>query len=212
MSATTGARARNAAVWKRAIGLGVVGGIVAAIVMAMFAMIAAATYQGTGFFTPLYHIGSSLGGAAPMEAMEASMEQAQSGDLLTWFTGPALTGALLHMMAGMMWGAVFGLLVAVMRIPRAFVVPTGVAFGIAVMVVMSFVVLPVMASLFGSGDPIRNMPSMVGWATFTAEHALFGLVVGVMALNLGTRTIDVTFGAHEGGGQSTGRRTHERVT
>jgi hypothetical protein len=112
----------------------------------------------------------------------------------------------------MIWGAVFGLLVAVMRIPRAFVVPAGVAFGIAVMVVMSFVVLPVIASLFGSGDPIRNMPSMVGWATFTAEHALFGLVVGVMALNLGTRTIDVTFGAHEGGGQSTGRRTHERVT
>jgi Na+/citrate or Na+/malate symporter len=147
-----------------------------------------------------------------MEAMEASMEQAQSGDLLPWFTGPALTGALLHMMAGMTSGALFGLLVAVMRIPRAFVVPTGVAFGISVMVVMSFVVLPVMASLFGSGDPIRNMPSMVGWATFTAEHALFGLVVGVMALNLGTRTIDVTFGAHEGGGQSTGRGTHERVT
>ncbi len=72
--------------------------------------------------------------------------------------------------------------------------------------------LPVMASLFGSGDPIRNIPSMVGWATFTAEHALFGLVVGVMALNLGTRTIDVTFGAHEGGGQSTGRGTHERAT
>jgi hypothetical protein len=77
-----------------------VGGIVGATVMAMFAMIASATYQGTGFFTPLYHIGSSLGGAAPMEAMKTSMEQAQSGDLLTWFTGPALTGALVHMVAG----------------------------------------------------------------------------------------------------------------
>jgi len=73
MSATTAGTGRTE-VWKRGIGLGVAGGIVAAIAMAMFAMIAAATYQGTGFFTPLYHIGSSLGGAAPMEAMKASME------------------------------------------------------------------------------------------------------------------------------------------
>ncbi len=212
MSGTSAASRQTGPNFKRAIGVGAVGGAVAAIVIAMFAMIAAATYQGSGFFTPMYHIGSSLGGAAPMGAMKASMEQAGSGDLLALFTGPALTGALIHMVTGIMWGAVFGLLVAAMRIPRAFIVPAGVAFGIAVMVVMSFVVLPVTASLFGSGDPIRNMPSMVGWATFTAEHALFGLVLGIVALNLGTRTIDVTSEADDGGGQSTGRKTHERVT
>ena len=209
MSATTAGTGRTE-VWKRGIGLGVAGGIVAAIAMAMFAMIAAATYQGTGFFTPLYHIGSSLGGAAPMEAMEASMEQAQSGDLLTWFTGPALTGALVHMVAGMMWGAVFGLVVAVVRIPRGAVAPAGVAFGIVVMVVMAFVVLPVMASLFGSGDPIRNMPSMVGWGTFTAEHALFGLVVGMTTLSLGTRTIDLPSEPHAVSGHSA-ERTHQHA-
>lgn len=186
MSATTGVPRRNDYPWKSALGLGVLGGIVGAIVMAMFAMIAAATYQGTGFFTPLYHIGSAFGGSASMEAMQASMEQAQGGDPLTWFTGPALTGLIVHMVAGMMWGAVFGLLLAGLRIAKPAVAPAGVAFGIAVMVVMGFVVLPVIASLFGSGDPIRNMPSMVGWATFTAEHALFGLLLGMTTLRLGT--------------------------
>lgn len=210
MSAATAASGRDASTWKGAIGRGAAGGAIAGIAMAMFAMIAASTYQGTGFFTPMYHIASSLGGSASMEAMQSSMEQAQSGDLLAWFSGPALTGMLVHMVAAMMWGALFGLLVAAARIPRGTVIPAGVAFGIAVMLVMGFVVLPVMASLFGSGDPIRNMPSMVGWGTFTAEHALFGLVLGMVTLNVGTRTIDVTSGADAGSARP-GARIHERA-
>lgn len=185
MSAATG---RDTTSWKRAIGLGVLGGIVGATGMAMLAMIAAASYQGTGFFTPMYHIASSLGGGASMDAMKTSMGQAQAGDVMSLFTAPALTGLAVHMATGMMWGALFGVLLAVMRIPRALVVPIGVAYGIAVMLVMAFVVLPVTAGLFGSGEPIRNMPSMVGWGTFAAEHALFGFLVGVTTLSLATQT------------------------
>ncbi|MGK2854021.1 MAG: hypothetical protein ACSLE3_07970, partial [Microbacteriaceae bacterium] len=42
------------AVWGAAAGAG------ASLVMAMYAMVAALTYQHTGFFTPLYHIASTL--------------------------------------------------------------------------------------------------------------------------------------------------------
>lgn len=47
-----------------------------------------------------------------------------------------------------------------------------------VMVIMSFVVLPITARIFDSGPPIENMPEMVGWGTFTAEHLLYGFVLG----------------------------------
>jgi hypothetical protein len=47
------------------------------------------------------------------------------------------------------------------------------------MIVDSFVVLPIAASLFGGGTPISDMPQMVGWATFTIEHAIYGFVVGL---------------------------------
>jgi hypothetical protein len=45
---------------RRIVTVGAVGGALGAIVMAMYAMIAAATYQHTGFFTPLYHIASPI--------------------------------------------------------------------------------------------------------------------------------------------------------
>ena len=45
---------------RRIVTVGAAGGALGAIVMAMYAMIAAATYQHTGFFTPLYHIASPI--------------------------------------------------------------------------------------------------------------------------------------------------------
>ncbi len=160
--------------------------------MAMLAMIPASTYQGTGLFTPMYHIGSAFGGGAALEAMMTSMEQAEGGDAVTWSLGPAISGLAIHMVAGMMWGALFGLLVVGLHIGRRAIVAAGVAYGAAVMFVMAFIVLPVLASVSGSGDPIRNMPSMVGWGTFTAEHVLFGLVFGLTTVGLGRKMIDLT--------------------
>jgi hypothetical protein len=55
-------------------------------------------------------------------------------------------------------------------------------FGIVTVLVMSWAVLPAVAELFESGDPISDMPSMVGWGTFTVEHLIFGLVLGVTVM------------------------------
>ena len=38
--------------------LGVLGGVLGAVVMAMYAMVVSATVKDAGFFTPLYHIAS----------------------------------------------------------------------------------------------------------------------------------------------------------
>ncbi|MDZ4268708.1 MAG: hypothetical protein U1D00_23980, partial [Mycobacterium sp.] len=72
MSSTTTAHSEIKAGFGRTLIVGAVAGVIGSLAMAMFAMIAAATYQHTGFFTPLYHIGSLL---LDPSTMMASMEQ-----------------------------------------------------------------------------------------------------------------------------------------
>ena len=151
--------------------------------MAMFAMVAAATYQGTGFFTPLYHIASSL---IDPTTMMLSMEAAASGDAFTFSAGPAAVGVMLHLLTGAFWGAIFGLIVSTGRLNGWIGLLGGIVYGLAVMVVMAFVALPVIAEVFGGGDPISDMPRLVGWGTFTIEHAIYGAVLGVWPLVKGS--------------------------
>ena len=167
--------------------MGLLAGIVGAAAMAMFAMTAAATYQGTGFLTPLYHIGSAFGSQESVGAMSASMDQAMEGDLFHFTVGPAALGTAIHFITGAGWGLLFGLLVRAIHLTRSTVVPAGVVFGILAMLVMSYGVLPAVASLFESGPAIRDMPSMVGWGAFSAEHAIFGLPLGLVGLSIPPR-------------------------
>jgi hypothetical protein len=154
-------------------------GVVAAAVMGVFAMIASATYHDTGFFTPLHHIASAL--IAP-DAMMRSMEAGMAGDTFAVSPGPAVLGLALHLHTGAFWGAIFGLIVATgwLRGVGGFV--AGVVYGLAVMVVMAFVALPVIASIFGGGEPISDMPRLAGWGTFAIEHAIYGAVLGLWPL------------------------------
>lgn len=160
----------------RAIVLGAVAGVVASLVMAMYAMIAA-WEAGTGFFTPLYHIASLV--AAP-DAMMSSMEAAGAGDDFRFVLGTGLLGAVIHMMTGAGYGALFGLAVSWLQ-PRTLVMAgLGLVYGAIVFAVSAFVALPVAAAVFDAGDPIRNMAEMAGWGTFFVEHLLFGLVLGLL--------------------------------
>ncbi len=152
-------------------------GMVASLAMAAVAMMAAATYQGSGFFTPLYHIASTL--ISP-ETMMTSMDRAGSGSLFFFAFGPAVLGAVIHMMIGAMYGAVFAMAATAMRLDRRMLVAGGAAWGVLVFAISSFLALPLAASLFGSGDQISHMASMVGYPTFLAEHVVFGLALGLL--------------------------------
>ncbi len=162
-----------AAVWGAAAGVG------ASLVMAMYAMIAAATYQDTGFFTPLYHIASTF--AAP-DTMMTSMQHAMAGDLFTFSFGPAVLGAMIHMMVGAMYGAMFGVGARLLRLQGPVLVAAGAVWGLVVFAVSAWIGLPIAASVFGGGDPIRNMASMVGYSTFVIEHLIFGVALGMLLL------------------------------
>jgi hypothetical protein len=176
---TTPSISRSTSVPWGHVGTGAVLGAGAAIVMAIFAMIAAATYQGTGFFTPLYHIASSV---LDPSAMMRSMEAAGTGDNFVFSAGPALVGFSLHLLTGAFWGAIFGLIVSTGQLRGVVGLIAGIFFGLAVMVVMAFVGLPVIANVFNGGEPISDMPRLAGWGTFTIEHAIYGAVLGLWPL------------------------------
>jgi uncharacterized membrane protein YagU involved in acid resistance len=156
---------------------GALWGVIAAAVMAMYAMIAGATYLGSGFFTPLYHIASSV---TEPKAMMTSMQSAMEGQGDFYFTmGPAAVGMLIHLATGAVYGILFALIARALRLSGAVAFGTGMIFGVGVLLFSSFVGLPVAAALFDGGDPIADMPKMVGWTTFTIEHVIFGAVLGL---------------------------------
>ncbi|MGD9620750.1 MAG: hypothetical protein AB7G47_10495 [Mycolicibacterium sp.] len=163
----------------RTVIVGAVAGVIASMVMAMFAMVAAATYQHTGFFTPLYHIGSLF---IDPSTMMTSMEQAMAGSNFYFSFGPAVVGAIVHMMVGAMYGVLFALIVRAAKLKGTLLVGAGMFYGIAVFAVSAWIGLPLAAAIFSAGDPIANMASMVGYGTFVAEHIMFGVAAALVLL------------------------------
>ena len=160
-----------------AVRAGVLWGVVGALVMAMYAMIAGLTYLGSGFFTPLYHIASSI---IEPGAMMTSMQKAMEGQTNFHFAfGPAAVGMIVHLIVGAAYGVGFAVVARSMSLDRAAAVVAGAIYGIVVLLFSSFIGLPLMAALADGGDPIRDMPEMVGWTTFTIEHVMFGVILGI---------------------------------
>ncbi|WP_370012737.1 hypothetical protein [Nocardia cyriacigeorgica] len=170
-SAITGRAVGGAAVW------GALAGVAASMVMAIYAMIAAATYQHTGFFTPLYHIAATF--IAP-DAMMTSMMRAGEGSAFYFSLGPAVLGALIHMMVGAMYGAIFAVGARLAKLHGLTLVAAAMVWGLVVFALSTWIGLPIAAALFGGGDPIATMATMVGYPTFLVEHLLYGGALGMM--------------------------------
>jgi hypothetical protein len=162
----------------RAVLVGAVAGVIASLVMAAYAMIAAWT-KDTGFFTPLYHIASLWADQDAM--MKSMMTDMEDRDAFTFVADIALLGAVIHMVTGALYGAIFGLAIGRLRLGAALLAGAGIVYGFLVFVVSAYIGLPVAAAIFDSGDPIENMAEMAGWGTFIIEHLLYGLTLGLLA-------------------------------
>lgn len=144
--------------------LGAAAGLVAGAIMAMYAMVASAIgFGGHGFFTPLYGI------AAPVVGM-GEMEQSMQAGVFHFAPAPAFVGLMGHMMWSAIYGAIFGAVVGALRVTGIGAILLGGMYGIAIMLFMSFIVLP----LFGLG----SMPQMVGTPSWAIEHLIFGMTLG----------------------------------
>ncbi len=178
MSATTSAPATSLASLTRVASMGAIAGVIASLMMAAYAMIAAATYQGSGFFTPLYHIASVF--ISPADMMSSMQSATMGGSNFEFFAGAALLGALVHMMVGAMYGVGFAVLASLIRIRGMALVAAAVVWGGLVFVISSFAGLPLAATIFDSGDQITDMAELVGYGTFLVEHLVFGLFLGLL--------------------------------
>jgi uncharacterized membrane protein YagU involved in acid resistance len=143
---------------------GAIAGMLGGAMMAMFTMLATATYLHMGFFTPLYVIASPLSGPQ-------SMMTAMHGSTFYFALGPALLGLVVHMMWSALWGIIFGLIAYGLHLRGTAAVIGGMVYGVLIMLLMNFVVLPIV------GAP--NLLSLLGGATFIIGHLLFGMVVGL---------------------------------
>jgi len=127
------------------------------------------------------------------------MMAAEKGDLFFLTLGPALAGMVIHMMTGAAFGALFALLMAKVDLSPSTAVAAGLGYGLVGMLVTSFLALPLAASIFGGGEPISGMASMVGWPTFTIEHLIYGMVLGLWAAMALRKTGLATRTSYSGG-------------
>jgi uncharacterized membrane protein YagU involved in acid resistance len=143
---------------------GAIVGMLGGAMMAMFTMLATATYLHMGFFTPLYVIASPLAGS---QAMMTAMH----GGAFYFALGPAVLGLVVHMMWSALWGIVFGLIAAGLHLRGVAAIIGGMVYGVLVMLLMNFVVLPIVSA--------PNLLNLLGGTTFIIGHLLFGMVVGL---------------------------------
>ena len=137
------------------VGGGIVAGIIGGIVMAAFSMVHAAMV-GVGFWTPLRLIAATTSGVDALIG---------GGGILIW-------GLMIHMMVSAMYGVILAALLP-RRAGTAAGFGIGLAYGVAVWAVMTFIGLPLVNSTMQA-----RIALMPGWWFF--EHLLFGSVTGAL--------------------------------
>ncbi|WP_051351175.1 hypothetical protein [Sulfobacillus thermosulfidooxidans] len=151
-------------------GRGILGGIVGAMVMAMWAMMVSAL-SGMGLWAPVQLIAAVWFGAS---AMHLSI-------------GIIIVGIMTHMMMGMVLGVILAILFRFLVIPRGMGrLVWGMVYGLVIWVINQFAVLPLIDPLMAS-----HMPP---WA-FAIAHMMFGVVSAAFLLN--SSSVVARRGRHE---------------
>jgi hypothetical protein len=142
---------------------GLVGGIIAGIVFAMFEMIVAAI-MGDGFFAPLMMIGAIVLGQGALPMPEPTIG----------LSTIVPVGIAVHMVLSMLYGVVFGAVassVDFLRNNRWALIGVATVFGFALWIVNFYVVAPVLFPWFGMANPVVQ---------FFAHTFFFGTALGLV--------------------------------
>ena len=142
---------------------GLVGGIIAGIVFAMFEMIVAAI-MGDGFFAPLMMIGAIVLGQGALPMPEPTIG----------LSTIVPVGITVHMVLSIIYGAVFAAAassVGFLRNNRWALIGVATVFGIALWIVNFYVVAPILFPWFGMANPVVQ---------FLAHTFFFGTALGLV--------------------------------
>jgi uncharacterized membrane protein YagU involved in acid resistance len=153
---------------------GIFAGFGASTIMGVFAMLTSATYAGRGFFTPSYHVAFII----DPNTLGQSLQKAEAGERFFFSQQSFIFGMAAHVMVGAALGALFAVLAMKFHLRERRALVAGLVYGLAAMVVMSALVLPVAAQMSGAGQAISRMGGEIGWPTWIALHAIFGLALG----------------------------------
>src|SRR5437660_4638501 len=147
---------------------GALVGVIGGVLMALFTMLATATYLQVGFSTPLYAI------AAPLIGRQTLLTSLTDG-VFYFAPGAALLGLLVHLLWSAFWGMIFGLIARGLHLTGGVAIISGLVYGLLVMLIMGFIVVP----LVGAPDLLR----LVGSLSVSMAHALFyGVPLGLWSL------------------------------
>lgn len=141
---------------------GSIAGVIAGVIFAMFEMVMA-SIQGDGFFMPLRMIGAIVLGE---DALMSSYSLAGAG----------ITGLLVHMMMSVVFGAVFGAIIAffpAIRESNLLLIGTATVFGFMLWIVNFYVIAPAAFEWFEMTDSTVQ---------FVAHTFFFGTALGMLLL------------------------------
>lgn len=157
--------------WFKSAAAGVVGGLAMALSWSI-----GSALTGRGFWTPLNTVGTTMPG---------------DDIIATTFGAYTITGAFLHLLTSACWGivfgAIFGLLIPHFARPAGRATLAGLGLGVGVFVFMGLIV-----------GPFLNPAIMsINWGNYFVGHLVFGAVTG-WALHIMARRRDlpVTFSPH----------------
>src|SRR5260370_15008467 len=139
---------------------GVIVGITGGVLMMIFTMLSGVTYLHLGFFTPMYAIAVPLIGEQPL------LTSVKDGAFYL-AVGPAVLGLAVHLFWAALWGLIFGLLARRLHLSGGTAIISRLAYGLLVMLVMIFVVLPI----FGATPAFQLLGPFS--LLLTAANALF---------------------------------------
>jgi hypothetical protein len=165
---------RRATGLERVVEAGILGGVVAGIAMGLFVMLASATWLGDGLFTPAYRVAFIV----ETTVLDTALREAAAGDRFYLSREAFSFGIALHCFAAGGFGALFALAARALR-PRGrrALALTGLAYGLLVAALTGLVVLPAIGRMGDLGAPIGSLAGAVGWPSFLAAHAVYGLAL-----------------------------------
>lgn len=153
---------------------GILAGFIASLGAVLIGIIAAGTFQGRGFLTPLYDISALF---EPGVA-ELSVRSAEAGEPFYIVKEPFAFGLIMSLAVGGAFGALFALLARALRPRGRMALLLGGAYGLLLTALMTVVILPLTASVM-QAPALDLIAERTGLATYTLELVGYGVLLGL---------------------------------
>lgn len=152
---------------------GIIAGVVASFPTVLLGMLAS-LIRDRGVFTPMYQL------AYPLDAgtFRQAVAQAGTGQPFYFVQEPFFFGCALSVAMGALFGLIFALAARALNLKGPLAVGSGLAYGLIVMALTTWVLLPWAGTALRS-PPVGTPASSTGAWGLLAQYLAYGAVLGV---------------------------------